>query len=80
MLGWVRLEGQRRELYDFTFGTALRTVVEIAIFGVVSWWTLEVVRMRDIRSDARRVNEKPARSVCDRCSMHRRFRSWCLHR
>jgi signal transduction histidine kinase/CheY-like chemotaxis protein len=46
-LGWLRVEGQRLQLYDFAFGTALRTLVEIAILATLSWWVVQAMRMRD---------------------------------
>jgi signal transduction histidine kinase/CheY-like chemotaxis protein len=46
-LGWLRVEGQRLQLYDFAFGTALRTLIEIAILATLSWWVVQAMRMRD---------------------------------
>ena len=38
-LGWLRLAGERRGLYDRAFGTASRTVVEIVLMVGLGWWT-----------------------------------------
>jgi len=38
-LGTLRLAGERAGLYDRAFGTALRTVVEIALLIGLGWWT-----------------------------------------
>ena len=38
-LGWLRLAGERRGLYDRAFGTASRTVVEIVLLVGLGWWT-----------------------------------------
>ena len=46
-LGWLRLSGQRAGLYDAAFGTALRSVTEVAILSAVMWWGLNVLRQRD---------------------------------
>lgn len=46
-LGWLRLSGQRAGLYDAAFGTALRSVAEVAILSVVMWWGLQALRTRD---------------------------------
>jgi len=38
-LGWIRLYGQQIGLYDTAFGTAVRTLLEIVLFGLLVWWT-----------------------------------------
>jgi hypothetical protein len=47
-LGWLRVLGQRYELYDFLFAAALRTVVEIAIFSSVVWWSVRAIRQHGL--------------------------------
>jgi signal transduction histidine kinase/ActR/RegA family two-component response regulator len=68
-LGWLRVEGQRLQLYDFAFGTALRTLVEIAILATLSWWVVQAMRMRDRqqqRAEAeRQAGEQRLRMVLD---------------
>jgi len=68
-LGWLRVEGQRLQLYDFAFGTALRTLVEIAILATLSWWVVQAMRMRDRQQQRveaeRRAGEQRLRKVLD---------------
>ncbi|HET9395905.1 MAG TPA: ATP-binding protein, partial [Nitrospiraceae bacterium] len=68
-LGWLRVEGQRLELYDFAFGTALRTLIEIAILATLSWWVVQAMRMRDRqqqRAETERLaGEERLRTVLD---------------
>ncbi len=68
-LGWLRLQGQGRGLYDFAFGTALRTLIEIAILTSLSWWVVQAMRMRDLqgrRAQAeRQAGEQRLRRVLD---------------
>lgn len=39
LLGWLRLLGQQAGLYDQAFGAAIRSLVEIALFLGLLWWT-----------------------------------------
>lgn len=39
VLGWLRILGQNADLYDLEFGTALRTLIEIALLFGLLWWT-----------------------------------------
>jgi two-component sensor histidine kinase len=55
-IGWLRNAGQRAGLYDFAFGAALRSVVEMVILTGLLWWTLQVIRARDIQQ--RRADER----------------------
>jgi signal transduction histidine kinase/ActR/RegA family two-component response regulator len=68
-LGWVRVEGQRLHLYDFAFGTALRTLVEIGILTALSWWVVQAIRMRDRQQQRaeieRQAGEQRLRIVLD---------------
>jgi signal transduction histidine kinase/ActR/RegA family two-component response regulator len=48
-LGWLRVTGERMGLYEFAFGTSVRTVVEIALLGGMLWWAVRAIRVRDIR-------------------------------
>jgi signal transduction histidine kinase/CheY-like chemotaxis protein len=48
VLGWMRVLGQRHGLYDYLFGAALRTLVEIAILAAVIWWSLRAIREREL--------------------------------
>jgi signal transduction histidine kinase/ActR/RegA family two-component response regulator len=48
-LGWLRVTGERMGLYEFAFGTSVRTVVEIALLGGMLWWAVRAIRVREIR-------------------------------
>jgi PAS domain S-box-containing protein len=39
-IGWIRLVGERRELYGTAFGQALFTVSSIVTIGAIGWFTL----------------------------------------
>jgi signal transduction histidine kinase/ActR/RegA family two-component response regulator len=39
LLGWLRVVGQNLNLYDVAFGTALRSMAEIALLIWLLWWT-----------------------------------------
>lgn len=41
LLGWVRIIGQDANLYDTAFGTAVRTIIEIALLGFIVCWTAD---------------------------------------
>jgi len=47
VLGWLRLRGQEANLFDLAFGTAVRTVVEIALLLALLWWAAREVRHRE---------------------------------
>ena len=52
-LGFVRLEGERQGIYDLAFGTASRTLVEIALLLILLWWTASTIsRQARARTDA----------------------------
>jgi PAS domain S-box-containing protein len=38
VLGWLRNHGANLELYDESFGTALRSLTEVALFMGLLWW------------------------------------------
>ncbi|MFL6713554.1 MAG: hypothetical protein ACJ8LN_11590, partial [Sulfurifustis sp.] len=40
-LGWLRLQGQQMALYDAAFGSALRTLVEVALLAAILWWSVQ---------------------------------------
>ena len=55
VLGWLRIVGQEAGLYDTAFGTAVRTLVEIALLLGLLWWTARDIsrseaRLRDVTS------------------------------
>lgn len=69
LLGWLRVQGFRRGLYDEAFGTALRTIMEMAVLAGALWWSLQAFRSRDLqrrRAESERQEvEQRMRSVLD---------------
>lgn len=59
ILGWLRISGQEAGLYDTAFGTSLRTIVEIALFVALLWWTANGIRKAEeqVREADRRKDE-----------------------
>ena len=47
VVGWLRWLGQREQLYDPAFGSALRTLVEMGLLTGLLWWGLALVRGRE---------------------------------
>jgi PAS domain S-box-containing protein len=47
-LGWLRLRGQEAGLYDVAFGSALRSVAEVALLVWILWACLQAIRARDL--------------------------------
>jgi PAS domain S-box-containing protein len=43
ILGWLRLDLQRRGLADLEFGTALRTIVEVILLAGLLWWATRAI-------------------------------------
>lgn len=43
-LGWLRVMAQDHNLVDTAFGTALRTIIEIALLTGLLWWAAVMVR------------------------------------
>lgn len=56
IFGWLRLQGQRRELFPLEFALALHCVVSIAVFCMAVWW---VSRLLD-RADVKRLQAEAA--------------------
>lgn len=54
--GWLRLQGQRRDLLPLEFALALHCVVSIAVFCMAIWW---VSRLLD-RTDVKRLQAEAA--------------------
>ncbi len=52
VLGFLRLIGEQAGLYDLAFGTAARTLVEIALLLALLWWTASAIS-RQSRARAR---------------------------
>jgi signal transduction histidine kinase len=73
LLGFVRLLGERYGLYDTAFGSALRTIVEIALFLVLLWRTGVAIDRQTAERDLAEVErqrlldlEKAARAEAER--------------
>jgi PAS domain S-box-containing protein len=49
MVGWLRVQGSRLDLYDGIVGAALRSVVEVALISALLWRTLQALRHQDLR-------------------------------
>jgi two-component system, sensor histidine kinase and response regulator len=49
VLGWLRLFGQRRGLYDTEFGLSLYTLGTIILFNALLWWYAGVIHRIDLR-------------------------------
>jgi PAS domain S-box-containing protein len=43
VIGFVRVIGERTGLYDSAFGSAIRTIAEMALFLVLLWWTGDAI-------------------------------------
>lgn len=43
VLGWLQILGQQLGLYDVAFGTAVRTLCEVALFLLFMWWTVNTI-------------------------------------
>ncbi|HEU4653390.1 MAG TPA: ATP-binding protein [Steroidobacteraceae bacterium] len=69
LIGWIRIQGQRAGLYDYAFGAALRTLLEIALFSALLWWVLQAIRARELErqrlEEERRSGEQRLRQVVD---------------
>jgi PAS domain S-box-containing protein len=46
-LGWIRVVLQREGLVDLAFGTALRTLVEVALLTGLLWWAVAMIRAHE---------------------------------
>lgn len=57
VVGWLLLEGQRREWYGPEFGLAMFTAVNLLVFSSLVWWNAQVVRRGEntLRAHLRRV-------------------------
>lgn len=49
VIGWLRLEGQRLELYDNELGVALMVVAHILVFATLVWWNSFLLLRIDTR-------------------------------
>lgn len=51
LLGWARLAGQRREMYDNELGASLLVVATMVAFGALVWWTAGLLERMDARRE-----------------------------
>jgi PAS domain S-box-containing protein len=66
VIGFLRLSGDRWGLYDMAFGSAARTLVEIACFVVLLWWTGNAIsRQEERRKKAEDASRESAQRVAD---------------
>ncbi|MET0378294.1 MAG: histidine kinase dimerization/phospho-acceptor domain-containing protein, partial [Spongiibacteraceae bacterium] len=49
VLGWLNIQGTRAGIYDSAFGTALRSIIEIVILISVLGWSIQAIRLRELR-------------------------------
>ena len=47
VIGWLRAVGERAGLYDSSFGTAVRTLAEMALLMALLWWATRAVRAQE---------------------------------
>jgi signal transduction histidine kinase/ActR/RegA family two-component response regulator len=47
VLGWLRVQIERQGLVDTAFGTALRTLTELALLSGFLWWAVAMVRAHE---------------------------------
>jgi hypothetical protein len=52
IIGWLRIQGERAGWYDGTFGAALRTIVEVVLFGTLLWIAARAVAAREAAAKA----------------------------
>ncbi|MGH7244813.1 MAG: hybrid sensor histidine kinase/response regulator [Phycisphaerales bacterium] len=67
-LGWFRLYGQRVGLYDTAFGTAVRTVAEVMLFGLLVWWTSTAISRTEAKLRANRAELRAALDEANRAA------------
>lgn len=58
VLGWLRIRGQKLELYDTEFGTAMRTLAEILLLLFFLWRTTESISKAE--AETRLLSRLPA--------------------
>ncbi len=63
VLGWLRLAGQNAGLFDTSFGTTLRSVIEVVLLGGLLWWAITALRTyeRALRVSRRAVADSERR-------------------
>ena len=58
LLGWLRIEGERRQFYESSFGVALTSIAYVILFALFTWRTAEALRRSDdLRLDAEQIKQ-----------------------
>lgn len=58
LVGLLRIEGERRALYDSSLGVAVTSIAYVVLFGLFTWRDAQALRRSDaLRLDAERVKE-----------------------
>ena len=58
LVGWLRIEGERRAFYDSSLGVALTSVAYVILFALFTWRDAEALRRSDdLRLDAEHLKE-----------------------
>jgi signal transduction histidine kinase len=70
LVGLLRLYGEQAGLYDTPFGTALRTLTEILLFGLLVWWAAVAINrherdLREAEQDKQELLEKERAARAD---------------
>jgi len=68
LLGWARLAGQKRALYDTEMGASLMVVATMLVFGALIWWNARLLgrleaQRQQAESERRRVSAALALSL-----------------
>ncbi|GEM_PF-5484741 len=59
LIGWLRIEGERRAIYDSTLGVALASVAYLILFSLFTWRDAEALRRTDeLRLDAEHIRQE----------------------
>lgn len=59
LLGWLRIEGERRNYYESSFGVALTSLAYVILFCLFIWRSAEALRRTDgLRLDAEHVEQR----------------------
>lgn len=58
VLGWLRLEGERRGLYSADLGVTLYTFAFMTIFGALIWWSARLLHAMEARRAASEAERK----------------------
>lgn len=58
LLGWLRIEGERRQFYDSNLGVAITSIAYVILFALFIWRAAEALRRSDdLRLDAEHIKQ-----------------------